>query len=198
MKYISKDFWLNVITIILAGILLFSVILAIKGSSCQQKFFEIRLFEIIQLTVTIIIATGFSYFINRKLGNNGKINELIDESLKCLKNQINEIFHLALEYMQSPNKELENKILSLLKIAGGQINLAERLKDEKSLSALNIDSDFKLKFFSFKESITDTPFGDNNVKNFSNERETLLHKEYFEMLHAIDEIRFSIFKGKKH
>jgi hypothetical protein len=131
-----------------------------QWSVIKPIFFEFKLFQIIQLITTIILAIVATIFIHNRLNINKTKSDIINEISKQFHTLTMEIYENGNNYMSAPTKDKENKINFLFKSASMSLFLLEQVTpNKKNQYEACSDLEIYAAFSKFKNSLTDTPFG---------------------------------------
>jgi hypothetical protein len=134
----------------------------------KDSFFDIRLLEIIQLSITILIAIIVSYFISGKIGRDLKKRETINDLISKIQGSLNEVLSCGYEYIGKPERAIGRKIIIIFKNLSMLMSIISEIRKLDS-KTLNYDETLHMEFVKFKEAITDTPFGQKNA-SYSSDR----------------------------
>ena len=121
-------------------------------------FFDIKLIEIIQLSVTILIALTVSYFISGRIGRDLKKRDLVSDLVSRIQSSLSETLSLSYEYINKPDKEKGKKVIINFKNLSMLLGImSDVMKSDEKL--LDYEDSLHGDFLKFKEAVTDTPFG---------------------------------------
>lgn len=162
-------------------------------SWCRGKssFFDIKLIEIIQLCVTILIAITVSYFISGKIGRDLKKRDIIDDLILKIQTNLGETLSLGYDYINKPEKVKERKVIINFKNLSMLLGI---MSDVKKLDSklLDYDESFHGGFLKFKETITDTPFGQKKP-TYSSDRVDKIQEKFNVLSKRLYECRIKLF-----
>jgi hypothetical protein len=148
--------------IILVVGLIFAFFVGLFSSSCiiqwwviKPGFFSVRLIEILQLVIGVVIAIFVAYYLSTRTHNEQRQKQIKADFLDGVSNLAREIYSDALEYMDNPC--LSKSRALLLRFDELVVRLSF-FDDKKELGdGINKDK-IKLAFFEFKESVTGGQF----------------------------------------
>jgi len=181
----------NRIAFLLTGTL--SILLGFLGgvlwahwATVAPTFYQVKVTEIIQIVVTILVAVLIGYLLNKRVGNEFRRREILADLVSRLQDTINTIYELGSEYMQKPHSNQESPILRQFKTAGALVSTLLDLKQNKHIPELEaLEDSFKEQFFSLKRILTDSPFGEqgkvypaNRVSQFESKHSSILLNLY--------------------
>lgn len=123
-----------------------------------QSFFEIRLIEIVQLSVTILLAILVSYIINSITRFQIKKKDILIELASHFQNTLNDLLEISYDYIENPDREKEGRVRRMFRNTG---ILLSSFKDigQKNNAFIDSDGTFINLFLNLKIYITDSPFG---------------------------------------
>ncbi len=128
----------------------------------DPSFLKIKLIEIIQLCVTILIAIFFTYIIHSLVSRNIRKSDMVFDLLNTFQTQISGLFVLGERYMRDPKQEEQSAILSSIKAASVSLGVINDLRNENVWrKILHYDSVMRA-FREFKAALTDSPFGEKD------------------------------------
>ncbi len=129
-------------------------------SEHPDQFYDVRLFEVVKLVVTVILAIIATYLINTKLSQEAKRRELVIQLFDQLLNKLRELYLSGTTYMESPRRDLEGQILSDCQDVSVRLSILTQVhSDRRYKSHATLDASFAAQFFRLKRALTDTPFG---------------------------------------
>jgi len=186
----------NRFLIVVVGILCFSLGIlfgCLLPSWCRigPFFFDIKLIEIIQLCVTILIAITVSYFITGGIGRDLKKRDLISDLVSRIQSSLSETLGLSYEYINKPDKEREKKVIINFKNLSMLLGIMSdvRKSDEK---LLDYDESLHGDFLKFKEAVTDTPFGQRKPV-YSSDRIDKVQERFNVMSKRLQECKMKLY-----
>jgi hypothetical protein len=133
------------------------------SKTTYNNLFEVRLIEVIQVEVTILLALFVSYFLNTVASFSVKRREIFNSLLADFQNELRLILEYSYDYIKNPHKEKEGEIKRKFKQASISISsLYSIAREHKDIIHLN--NDFKKNYLQLKRLVTDSPFGESNPK----------------------------------
>lgn len=170
--------------------LLFGIIISNWGW-LGQSFFQVRFVEILHLVVTFMIALFITYLVNTKLNYDIKKKEMLIDLLAKFQSNLTELLELGYDYINTPDKNKQGKIVSGFKKLSLSLGLI--LDINKSSGYFKKDEDpFSQGFLKFKESLTDTPFGQKTPK-FSEDKIKQIEESYSSLLKRLYECKLKLY-----
>ncbi len=177
MNQISKSLWIT-ITAVSAVFGYLIGFLLVKWGKNFPRFLEVSIGDILQLLVTVILATGVAVWIKRKSSREEHRSQLLLDLIGGFHKDIDKIFDLGTRYMDSMSPNLQRSVLRQFKSSSCQLRLIFDVHEMEHLSADEaVCTSLWLKFLSFKKNLTDDPFMQQG-KTYSADQ-----KEKFELLH---------------
>jgi hypothetical protein len=156
-----------------------------------ESFFEIRLFEIFQILITILVAIYITYLVNTVINFEVKKRDVFDKLLTNFQENLYETIQLTYDYINKPDKKKEKKIKLTFKNLS--ILLGIILDIEKcNKNLISMDASLQEDFWRFKEYITDTPFGQKSPK-YSVEKITQIQSVYSLLLNKIYKCKLMLY-----
>lgn len=154
----------------------------------NPKFYDFRLYEVVQTTVTVVLAVFISYMVSNKVNTNIKRREVVVKILDLYQERMNDIYKDGSKYFASPSKELEKLILSNIKLSGGTLSIL------KSTADIDNDSYSRLLdgFLKFKAALTEQPFASSNPK-YNEQHFDALDIKYGQLLNELQKTKLSVF-----
>ena len=151
---------------------------------------NIRLADIIHITVIILIAIFVSYVVSTKINYNVKRKEILSDIISDLQSKLGDIIKTAYDYMHEANKTKEIEINRLFKQSSNLLGTLHHIK--KSNSELIIDKSLHAAFLAFKKALTDTPFGQKKPK-YSEEIINQIHSKYVLISSKLNECKLHLY-----
>lgn len=131
----------------------------------STTFFEIRLVQIIQLVLTVLLAVFIAYIVQSSVRKDLRRLEMISEVINTFQNMINEIFNLGDSYIRKPNREKQREILGALKKAGNKLSVIKDMKEHTAgRKFIKYEGHLTKDFWAFKRALTESPFGAKHPK----------------------------------
>lgn len=165
-----------------------SIIHLINGNT---KFYDFRLYEVVQTSVTVVLAVFISYIVSNKVNTNVKRREVVVKILDIYQERMNDIYKSGSKYFANPSKELEKQILSDVKLVGGTLSILKSTED--------IDNDIYKKLFEsylkFKIALTNHPFA-SDYPIYDTQHYEILDTRYGQHLNDIQKTKLSVFTLK--
>lgn len=189
MRNIRADIIAVALIFLMIGIVVDNSIIHILCNN--EKFFEVRLYEVIQTVTTVIIAAFISYIVSRRINIDVKRREVILKVIDLFQDRIADVYKNGTTYLNIPTKELEKSILSDIKLADGTLSI---IKSIKEIDADMYTSVFK-SFVSFKSALTGHPFGAAQPI-FDQNNEEKVSNRYAQHLNSLQRMKISIFSSK--
>jgi hypothetical protein len=157
----------------------------------SQLFFQVKLIEVIQLFVTILIAIIVGYFITGGIARGLKKRDVISDLISKIQNNLSVTLSLSYEYIKTPDSEKERRVLINFKNLSMLIGIATDVsKIDNALldhhKALHND------FLRFKEAVTDTPFGQKEP-NYSSKRTDSVQEGFNAISKRLYEYKISLY-----
>ena len=177
------------VSIFLFGIL-FGGFITDKGWA-STTFFQFRLFELMQLAVTITIALIVAFFINRKINHMIKQKDLLKDVLEKFQGDLNEVARVGYDYINGPDKIKEGKVKKGFKDLGIWLSILKDIK-EKGHAMTEYNESFFADYMNYKELITDDPFGTENPVYTSDRRERI-QSQYGVLLSRIYKCKIDLY-----
>ncbi|NKE71858.1 hypothetical protein [Candidatus Manganitrophus noduliformans] len=159
----------------------------------NSSFFQVRMLEIVQLTVTVSIAVFVTYFINSKINHEIKKKEMLNDLISRFQNHLTDVVDLGYDYMENPNKEKERSIIRKFKNLGVLLSIIKDIKTSEDES-LKYDETLYLDYIKLKGSITDTPFGQKGPK-YSEEAKRKVEDHYCSLLNRLYECKLKLYSN---
>lgn len=157
----------------------------------KTSFYDVKLIEIVQIVVTILIAFFATYFISSKINNNVKKREIASELLLKFQDNLTNVLELGYEYIALPDDIKRKKIVNMFKKASMLLGIIIDVK-KKNKSLIKYEESFYEDFLKFKDALTDTPFGQKTPK-YSEERIVQLHDNYEVLLKKLYECKINLY-----
>jgi len=147
------------------------------AQSIEKYFLSVRLIEIVQLAVTLFIAFFISYIINKKINDDLKKKEIINDILTKIHDNISEIGKTGNDYMDKPSILKGKEILKIFRISSNYLGIIKDLRKEHKIEHFE---NLKDSFFSLKSALTDTPFGVSPIEKvkYSEDKKNKFHESY--------------------
>lgn len=158
----------------------------------QPNFFNVRIIEIGQLILPILIAVFVSYLISRGITYDLKYREIILEILSKLQTNLSEVLEVGYDYMRKPNSDKQKKILRQLKNISMMVGLLKELKRQKRNIQI-YDSTLSSAFLGFKIALTDSPFGETSPV-YDTSREGMIQEKFDVTVKKIYEFKLRVFE----
>lgn len=183
-----------IITFIVAS--LFGVIIGIslsKWSILQNDFFNFTLIDILDITLTIVIALVVTYYIRTQINYNMKKREILVQLIDRFQVQLKELYTAVSRFLSDAESVNKQTIISEFKTTSIFLNSLLQIADDvKAQCDFGMDrKELENAFFHFKESVTDTPF---ERESFDEERCIKIHTTYFAFDHQMVKCKLSLFQ----
>ncbi|MGR3219046.1 MAG: hypothetical protein ACUZ8H_04415 [Candidatus Anammoxibacter sp.] len=155
-KCIEKYILVILVTFVVASS--FGVVIS-KWEFLEPAFFQIKLIELLSIIVTIAVVGVVANLINKNLTDLNKKKDLFLDLVNELIKIVDKIYKDGKVYMDGGNDIKESQILNLLKSAGNQIDLIDKISsDQKSPFKNNMDKSISDDHINMKKYLTGTPF----------------------------------------
>lgn len=189
----GKQKFYPIILSVLYLLLGFSLAPYIKINISHAKISQIKLIEVLQLLVPIIIALIIASYINKKVFISHRKSEICLNMILEFEKKIQKVNGYMYEYSDKKKKDLKNKILALLKDSSIDLNLIASIEESKK-KYFKFDKEIlKEAFLSFKIALTGAPFEEERKKVTSDEINEMTRK-YNHLLVKTLECKLSIFE----
>lgn len=166
---LKDNYFITVIIVLISLVIgiIFGILLT-KWNIISPFFFQIKITEIAQIFVTILIAIFITFLVNKKTSNEFQQKKILKEIVDKLTDEINVIYILGIDYIENKDKGKETKIKRSLKNASATLSILLELSDEVCNSKKEFSYTIKNEFFQFKKALTDSPFGQSEKAYTSN------------------------------
>ena len=193
----SKDI-LKSLAYLLWGILIGIIIERVFSQNLinrPQEFYNARLFEILQLISTIVIAVFVTYYIKISTSHALKQKEILYELLSNFQNQLNDIVKLGYDYVNSHSLEEQRRIIIMFKNLSILLGIISEAKKPKNVLPIIDDRSFHLSFIKLKKSITDKPFSKHSTLNSENSEKmiTQIQQSYSRLLSVLYKCKLNLY-----
>jgi len=128
-----------------------------------RSFYDFNLMQAITPAVQIAIAIGLAFFVNIKLSNQSKRNELLISKLEQYESSIGQLHGFAMEYMENKKSDLEPEILHALKDVSKHIDVLKKIDDHFDFKLSYAPRDMEKDFIDYKKSLTGESFKQKGV-----------------------------------
>ena len=191
MKNRRNIFFVTLLLLIalVVGLLIGSIIP--QWTNVESSFYKVRIIEIGQLILPILVAILVSYVISGRITFDMKSREIIIEILSRLQEHLSDVLDIGYEYVKSPNAEKEKKILKLLKDISSLLGLIKEVGISKNIQISDLMLHYE--FWKFKKALTDTPFK-NKSPVYEPSRLDIIQSEYDLLTKKIYECKLRIFQ----
>jgi len=157
---------LPIVSFLACGMLIGIPLGVIITNQCalSSVFLEVKLIQLIQLLMTLLIAIFLTYFINMLVNRDLKKSDIVCNLIDTYQNKLSDIFILGESYFQNADYEKQREIISSLKTASILLSIIIELKmDKHNKKFINYDGLWN-DFIKFKIILTNSPFGEKNPK----------------------------------
>jgi hypothetical protein len=123
-------------------------------------FFEVKITELVQIILTLIIAIFITSFVTTRTSNKIRRRDMVLDLVSKLHNCIDKIYEIGCNFLEKPIDEDKSNILGRFRDAGNTLHIIEKIQNTKNIKELegfNV-SIIKELFFQFKKELTDSPF----------------------------------------
>lgn len=155
-------------------------VIIINWGIAGSSFLEVKLIQILELLLTILIAVFVVYFINSLVNRDLKKRDILFDLINAFQDRIAEIFTLGNNYIKQPDLEKERTIKSSFKAARILLSVIKDIKKDELVEKILEDDRLVNHFLEFKISLTDSPFGEkqpayseSDLKEFQHRYEIL-------------------------
>lgn len=155
-----------------------------------QTFYSMRLIELVQLLVTIILAFVIVYFVTRNVGRDLKRREMLSELVSKVQNELSALFRMGNEYIEEPDKKKGKRILIMIKNISMLLAIVQ--KGAKLLAEDESEEWIYQDFIMFKKALTDTPFG-KEKPDYSEEMVNTIEERYNVLCKGLHGLRLRIY-----
>lgn len=169
-----------------------SYVVALFLSDLPEKFYDFTIAQAITPIIQIFLALGIAFFVNIKLSNSHKKNELFIELLDDYKKTFDQVQKTALKYMDAKNTVHEVKILSLLTEASQKLTVIETLKKDYNLNSSYDVTRMRSDYLEYKKRLTNDPF--KQVRNYTEIEKKAVISAYQSIVNQINIGKMSLYK----
>ena len=155
-----------------------------------QTFYRMRLIELVQLLMTIILAFVIGYFVTRNVGRDLKRREMLSELVSKVQNELSALFRMGNEYIEGPDKKKGKRILIMITNISMLLSVVQ--KAAKLLGEDDSEESIHQDFIMFKKALTDTPFG-KEKENYSEEMVNTIEERYNVLCKRLYGLRLRIY-----
>lgn len=167
--------------------------LYIKINSLRPDFLQLKLIELLQLLIPVVIALIIASLINRKVFISHRRSEICLSLIMEFEKKIQKVNGYMYEYFEKKKRDLEQKIVALLKESSIDLNLITNVEKKKKKIFKYDTKIMKDAFFSFKEACTGTPF-EGARKKVSEDEMNEINSKYTQLLAKTLECKLAIFE----
>jgi hypothetical protein len=121
-------------------------------------FLDIKLVEIIDIILTVLVAIFFTIFVSDHLNNRQNKKNIAFSELQAIETQLREITSLSLDYMRSPSDNLARQILSSLKKISSKYAFISTIVANHKLCKKPLGLEFPRQLRKLKSSLTGKEF----------------------------------------
>ncbi len=158
--------------------------------SVKAKFYDIRLIELIQLFITIIVAVFITYLISTRISYNIKKKEMHYDFISKFQDLLTDIIQNGYNYIDKPDNQKERIIKRLFKDANIRVGIMININNADKKFC--IDASFYSEFVKLKETLTDTPFG-QKLPKYSEDKIKHIEDQYGLLMNKIYECKLKLY-----
>ncbi len=140
----------------------------------------------------LFIAIGLALFVNIKLSNTNKRNEIMAELLSEYKSILDTLHKTAVKYMEEKKPDLETKILSLLTEANQHLKTITQIKHEYSIISKYSNEDMQSDIFTYKSRLTEKSFKQQDAYDPMQKKAVI--SAYYSISQKIIEAKVELYK----
>jgi len=126
-----------------------------------SSFYDINIAQVATPVIQVLLAIGLALFVNIKLSNTNKRNELLinlhDEYMK----EFSQLHTKAIVYMNNNNNQLEPEILAFLTSVSNKLRIIEEIKFEYNIQNSYTSKNMREDFMEYKKRLTGQSFKQN-------------------------------------
>ena len=159
----------------------------------MNKFLEVRLFELVQLVLTLGLGAIIAFYFSKRLNDLGKKQELILQTINQLERVYAELKDVLGKFMKDP-KSVETEIITLkFKSISARLSILETYSEKIKVPRKKINN-LKGAVNNLEKLITGKAWSDG-LKNIKYDVLDIhrADKEFENIEHFIEDMKFSIF-----
>jgi hypothetical protein len=144
-----------------------------------SSFYDFNLMQLVMPFVQIAIAIGLAIFVNVKLSNKAKRNELLVSKMEDYETVLGELHGHVVEYMETKNAHLEPKILALMTKAARTVEIFKQIDEYFDFKLTYSPIDMKKDLLLYKKRLTSEAFKQEGIQYTSKQKrevETVKHE----------------------
>jgi hypothetical protein len=122
------------------------------------SFFQFNIIQLLTPFMQLLIAIGLALFVNIKLSNSNKRNEIIIDLIKDYSEEFSKLHAKAIKYMENKESSLEPKILLLITSTSQKLSVIEDIKKEYNMKSYYSADAMRKDHMEYKTRLTDKYF----------------------------------------
>jgi hypothetical protein len=170
-----------------------AIILAKKWGTIEPNFYSVKITDLAQFVITVLVAVFITCFIAHRNNLDLKQCEIMSGLIDELRHDIRDIFLLGKKYIQEKNKESEIQLRQQIQAASQLLSIVLELQKGCGLSGnRDFEKVCKKEFIGFKKALTDSPFGERG--KYPEAQISKFYLKYHHLVRTLYSYKLSLYK----